>query len=222
MRQTAPILRFVAPALLAAGVSAAPPCLAEEGASDDAVFVQPQRGAFTASAGWPGLTVGYLSGRSPHFDVGGHLDLNYVFEGGVTSFFPGGRLTLDLLWSLPFASFASLVGGVSAGAVAYFPSGEPILGLTVPVEVDAVLRVAEAWWIVLTGVATLAFYPLTPGLIEAQAPIEGGLGARFRASDRVVLFWAARGGAYFGWVTPHGAFSTFVFDVRVGVRYTLL
>jgi len=126
-----------------------------------------------AQFGWPGISADLATGVSPRLDLGGRFTFAYGEEGITDTGVLGLRFQFTLRGQLVHTRTFDLALRFDPGLLLYFPSSTTVVGMTVPVGLEAgfplspVLRVNASFdlpvWITFNTSPAEAFFPILFG-----------------------------------------------------------
>lgn len=170
--------------------------------------------AIEAGAGFPGLSVSYLRGITPTFDLGARVAFTYGLEGLITRVLPGAKLQGLVKWRLVDVNALSVGLTFEPGplfAVDRFGNG--VVGFALPLGVRLGVAVSSA--------ITLGFSFDVPLWIQfgpfagLNVPFLPGLGLEYFIKSELVAFFRARMGPT---IRPFGLLEL-TLDAALGVGY---
>jgi hypothetical protein len=181
-------------------------------------------GALYATAGFPGLSIGYLRGLSDTLDAGGRFSFNYGGEGAPSATSLGlkvagdAKLKVDL--GLPYA----LTLRVTPGLGLYFPQGFNIVFMQLPVElalgIPAMTNV-QAHVSVAVPFAFGFWSGFGQSFTSTQIPILFGGGVELKLDPALSVTGQLHMGPYIGIVFGGLTNTLFAMDALIGVTYRL-
>jgi len=147
------------------------------------------RGAIEAVAGWPAVSVGYLRGVAPQFDVGVRAGFVYGREGLLSAVLPGLKVQGLLKLRLMSAGALSVAATFEPGPFFNIEYGQAVWGFSLPLGLRVGVAASSALTLALSfDVPLWVQFGPTGGL---AVPFLPGVGVEYFVKSDLLIF--ARG-----------------------------
>jgi hypothetical protein len=169
--------------------------------------------ALDISAGWPGISIGFLHGASDRFDIGGSFTFNYGFEGDPSTIAPG--IKPQLLMRLGFLDNGKVNLGmtIAPGPLFYFFGGGALVGITIPVGLNLGIAVADSLNLAVSF--DMPLWVAFAGAAGVGVPILFGGGLEYFIDRSMALTFRLKLGPTVG---TFGTSFTFVSQVGLAIK----
>ena len=212
--------------LISAAVVADEPAAVEQGQAWSVVggrTVGERRGAFEFGVGFPAVSVGYLRGVAPRFDVGGRVSFVYAQEGMVRSIVPGlklqGLLKLQLINSGALSVAATFEPGPFFNVFAYglyLYGSTTVWGFALPLGVRVGVAASSALTLGITF--DVPIWVQFGSLGGVNVPVLPGVGVEYFVKSDLLLFAKVRMGPT---IRPYPFTAEFTLDASIGLGLRL-
>jgi len=211
---------------MSGALAVASPALAGEGGSgwtNGGMFGSGEQG-FYATAGFPGLSAGYLRGLDDSFDLGGRFSFNYGGEGATQLSAPGLKLAADVRLRLGAGLPYALTLRVLPGIDLYFPPRFTVIDLALPVELALAIPVMPNLLVhpSLQVPFAIGFWSgFGFSFMSLQLPFLFGGGVELRLDRTLSVHGQLHLGPYVSTIFGNAPTTDVAFDASLGLTYRL-
>jgi hypothetical protein len=176
--------------------------------------IEPSANAFEFSAGWPAISVGFVHGVLPGFNLGARVSFAYGVEGLIRQVAPGFKLQATLKARFVDSERISFGLTFEPGPLFHAPyGGSTLIGFSLPIGLRLGIAASSAFCVALLFEVPLWIQFGPAGGVNV--PLLSGLGLEYFVTSKLGIFVRTRIGPT---VEPYRTELTFDGTIGVGLK----